>query len=550
MKIRSSQLLAASLFHCFLLLSCRLTDSSKEVDTILYNATIYTVDSAFMVQEAMAIREGKIVALGTNQDILGTYQPHQSIDVQGGYIYPGLHDAHCHFYNLGQNKQWADLVGTKSFEEVVRRLKEFRASNPSAAWLLGRGWDQNDWEVKEFPTKELLDEAFPNVPVKLVRIDGHAILVNQKALNLAGITAETQVEGGEIKLQFGKPTGVLVDNAMSLIDKIIPPPSKEEIKANLKAAEQECLQHGLTAVTDAGLPFSVIQAISEMQQRGQLAIRISAMVLPSELPFWQANGKIREDRLRVHSVKIYADGALGSRGACLLAPYSDAPQTNGFLLKSPEELEKNVRDFAQLDFQINTHCIGDSANRIMLTIYSKYLKTSNDKRWRIEHAQVVHPNDFSFYGKYNIIPSMQPTHATSDMYWAKDRLGKERIKYAYALKDLMRQNGIIALGSDFPVEEVNPFLGLYAAVVRQDTKGFPQGGFQMENALDRESALKGMTIWAAYATFWEKEIGSLEVGKWADFIITDQNLMEIPAEMLKNMTVKETWIGGKRVFKK
>ncbi|MCS6832489.1 MAG: amidohydrolase family protein, partial [Flammeovirgaceae bacterium] len=331
---------------------------------------------------------------------------------------------------------------------------------------------------------------------------------------------------------------------------IIPPPSKEEIKANLKAAEQECLQYGLTTVTDAGLPFSVIQAISEMQQRGQLAIRISAMALPTELPFWQANGKIIENKLRVHSVKIYADGALGSRGACLLAPYTDAPHTKGFLLKSPEELEKIVNDFAQLNFQINTHCIGDSANRLMLTIYGKYLKTTNDKRWRIEHAQVVHPQDFELYRRYSIIPSMQPTHATSDMYWAKNRLGKERLKSAYALKDLMNQNGIIALGSDFPVESVNPFLGIYAAVVRKDTKGFPTEGFQMENALDRISSLKGMTIWAAYATFWEKEIGSLEVGKWADFIITTQDIMEIPADELKNVTVKETWIAGKRVFKK
>jgi hypothetical protein len=520
----------------------------ENVDTIFYHAKIYTVDSIFSIQEALAIKDGKVIAIGKNKEIKQKYKANQVIDASNRFIYAGLHDAHCHFFGLGENKQWADLVGAKSFEETVQKLQNFRKDNPTQSWLSGRGWDQNDWEIKDFPTKDMLDEFFPDVPVKLIRIDGHAMLVNQKALELAGINENTKVEGGEIRLKFGKPTGVLIDNAMNLIDKVVPEMEKEEIKKALLAAEKECFAHGLTTVTDAGLPYNIIQLIHELQMQNILKIRLNIMAVPNDFEYWKQQGKLSTPKLKVQGFKIYADGALGSRGACLLEPYSDVPETKGFLLSSPQALDELIGRIHKINFQINTHCIGDSSNRLILNLYGKYLQGKNDLRWRIEHAQVVNVNDFYLYNQYNIIPSVQPTHATSDMYWAEKRLGKNRIKGAYAFQQLLEQNQLIALGSDFPVEHVNPLYGFHAAITRQDAQNYPEGGFEIANALDRVQTLKGMTIWAAYASFWEKEIGSLEVGKYADFIILNEDIMTISPEKTRNVKIKETWVQGERVY--
>jgi predicted amidohydrolase YtcJ len=518
---------------------------STRVDLIVHNAVVYSVDSAFTTHQAFAIQDGAFVAVGSNDDILGQYEADSMIDAGGKAIYPGFYDPHSHFMGLGGKLDAADLVGTTSYEEIVEKLKAFRAANPDRAWLTGRGWDQNDWADTRFPDKALLDAAFPDIPVYLTRIDGHAALVNSKALELAKVTGSSQVEGGLVELKNGQPTGVLVDNAQRLVGQVIPDRTKEEKIQMLQAAEKSCLTYGLTTVSDAGLSRSDIDLIDEMHKNGSLKIRDYAMisVSPENLDYYLPKGPYQTDRLTVRSFKIYADGALGSRGACLIQPYADDPST-GFLLTPAATMDGYFARIADSQFQANTHCIGDSSNRLVLDLYGKYLKGPNDRRWRIEHAQIVSKADVPKFGRYSVIPSVQPTHTTSDMYWADERLGPERIKTAYAFKDLLQENGHIALGSDFPVEFVNPLYGFHAAVARVDDKGYPAGGFQMENALSREEALRGMTIWAAYANFEDKTRGSIEKGKFADFVILEKDIMKIPLTEIRAVKVVRTVVGG------
>ncbi|MBT8283799.1 MAG: amidohydrolase [Flavobacteriaceae bacterium] len=511
---------------------------------MLINAHIYTVNDSFDTAEALAVKEGKIIALGTNEEIQGKYQGDKVIDASGKTVIPGLIDAHCHFYGLGLNQLKVDLVGTGSYEEVLERVKKFQDQNPSN-FIQGRGWDQNDWEVKEFPTKEELDALFPDIPVALERVDGHAYLVNQKALDLAGINQATTVQGGEIIKKNGKISGVLIDNPMAMIDKIIPPPTREmNIKA-LKDAEELCLDYGLTTVNDAGLMKSTIELIDSLQQEGELSIRVYAMVSnsPENVDHFLKKGIVKTDRLNVRSVKVYGDGALGSRGAALREPYSDQPGHFGAMVTPVEDIEALAMRIAASDYQMNTHAIGDSANIAVLRAYKKALAGKDDRRWKIEHAQVISAEDFDYF-KEGIIPSIQPTHATSDMYWAEDRLGPERVIGAYAFKTLLDKAGMVALGTDFPVEKVSPFLTFYASVARKDLEGYPEGGFQMNDALSREETLKGMTLWAAYSNFEEDEKGSLEVGKVADFVILSEDIMEIPLEKIPDLEAEKVFING------
>lgn len=527
------------------LLSC--SNKQEWVDLVVYNANIYTVDSSFSVCQSMAINKGKIVAIGTNEEIKTKYNSSNLMDAEGKTIFPGFIDAHCHFLGYGLGLQRADLVGTKSFEEVIQRLPSpTEESFRSGTWVIGRGWDQNDWDKKEYPSNEKLNSLFPNTPVFLKRIDGHAALVNEAALRLAGISEKTKISGGEFILKDGKLTGVLIDNAVDLVSKVIPQPSKEQIRKALLLAQKNCFAVGLTTVDDAGLLKNDIDIIDELQKKGDLKMRVYAMLSDdaSNYAYYLKAGPYKTDKLNVHSFKFYADGALGSRGACLLQEYTDKKNWKGFLLSDKKHFEEYAKIMAEKEFQMNTHCIGDSSDRIIAQIYIQNQKP--DSRWRIEHAQVVNVNDFSLFK--NIIPSVQPTHATSDMYWAEERLGKERVKGAYAYKDLLKAAGLVALGTDFPVEDISPFKTFFAAVVRKDSKGFPQGGFQMENALSREETIKGMTIWAAYSNFEEKEKGSLEPGKFADFIILDTDLMKCkPEEILKTKVLK-TYVGGEMVF--
>lgn len=520
----------------------------QKVDLIIANATIYTVDSTFSKANSMAIANGKIVAVGTKQDIDGKYEASNNIDAEEKFIYPGFIDPHCHFLGYGTTLSNASLSGAKTWSEVVERLVEHEKSFPSK-WAQGRGWNQNEWDVKEFPTKDLLDKAFPNKPVYIVRIDGHAAIANSVAIMMAKIDEKTKVNGGELIIKDGKLTGVLVDNAIELVRKIIPELS-ESIKAKaLQRAQENCFAVGLTSVSDAGLELKEVLLVDSLQKSNILKMRVYAMLTPTQENFnhFLANGVYLTDYLTVRSIKLYADGALGSRGALLKKPYSDAPNTKGLLVEPIEKLSAYCDLAYKAGYQVNTHCIGDEAVQLTLDMYSKHLKTKNNLRWRIEHSQVVDPSDISKYGNFSIVPSIQTTHATSDMTWADERLG-DRIKNAYAYQDLLKQNGWLPNGSDFPIENINPLYGFYAGVARKDLNGEPKEGFQMENAITREQALRAMTIWAAKSNFEENSRGSLEVGKWADFVILDTDLMNANESDLPKSKVISTFVGGEIVY--
>lgn len=544
-----------SSYHLLAIFLCQLTlvfcscQAPKKVAMIVHHAVIYTADKNFTVQEAMAIDNGKIIAIGNNDTILKNYQADTSIDAAGKFVYPGLIDAHCHFTGYATDMWKCDVTGTSSFEEIITILKKY-ALTAKTTWLYGRGWDQNDWPVKTFPDKRMLDSMFPDRPVFLKRIDGHAALANQQALDIAGITAATRVEGGSVELNNGQPTGLLLDNAMDLVETKIPLITDALAQQYFLQAQDSCFQYGITGVHDCGIGEHTVKLVDEAQQKAALKMKIFALLSDSAQYYesWIKRGPYKTDRLHVGGFKVYADGALGSRGACLLQPYSDKKDWYGFLLNSETHLKEIAAKLINTNFQLCTHAIGDSANRVVLETYSGALKGSNDKRWRIEHAQVVNENDVALFGKYKIVPSVQPTHATSDMYWATERLGEQRLKNAYAYKQLLDQNGWMPLGTDFPVEDINPFKTFYAAVARMDSNGFPAGGFQTSGALSRKEALLGMTIWAARAAFEEREKGSLEPGKAADFFIVDLDIMNCEIKELPRLKVTATFINGEKVF--
>jgi len=557
--------------------------NKQEVDLIVHNAVVYTVDSSFSTAQSFAVKDGRFVAVGNNDDILANYESKEIIDAQGKAIYPGFIDSHCHFYEYGRGLQELDLVGTKSFDEILEKVKSYSKTN-SNEWIVGRGWDQNDWDKKEYPDRYQLDKLFPNTPVFLERIDGHAALVNAEALRRANIKSNTRVNGGVIEIDLitkeqggedvwldkelaeeiahmqypiAMPSGILVDNAVQLVKQVIPKPKRSEVEKALLIAQANCFEVGLTTVDDAGLMKRTVDVIDEMQKAGTLKMRIYAMLSDSieNLNYYLKSGPYKTDRLNVRSFKYYADGALGSRGACLMQPYSDMQDEQGFLLNTTAYFDSMAIVMRDKGFQMNTHCIGDSAVRqLRLTYFNTLISNSTASpapmsfRWRIEHAQVVNSFDQKFFS--GIIPSIQPTHATSDMYWAEERLGKERVKHAYAYNDLLKAAGMIAIGTDFPVENINPLYSFYAAVARKDLKGYPQSGFQMENALSRENTLRGMTIWGAFANFEEKEKGSIEVGKFADFILLENDIMKCEIDKTPTVKVLSTFINGEKVFEK
>jgi predicted amidohydrolase YtcJ len=522
------------------------------VDLVIYNAKVYTVSPDSAMAEAFAVQDGKFVEVGSSDFIRTKYKATREIDAGGKPVYPGFIDAHAHFSRYAETLEQADLVGTTSFGEVVARLQSQRQHYPGSAWLQGRGWDQNDWPSREFPSNDTLNRLFPEVPVLIVRVDGHAALANARALALAGITAATQVSGGVIEKKNGRLTGLLVDNAVDLVAVKIPVLKSTELRRALQAAQARCFAVGLTTIVDAGLEKPVVDLVDSMHREGALKMRVYAMLNPSERnkQYYYKNGPYQTERLNVRSFKIYADGALGSRGACLLHPYHDKPAETGFLLQTRDYYRQTAKEIYQTSFQMNTHAIGDSANRFILDTYGALLKGKNDRRWRIEHAQVVNPADVAKFGLYSILPSVQPTHATSDMYWAGDRLGPDRISHAYAYRTLLKQNKLLPLGSDFPVEDINPLFGFHAVVARQDAKSYPAGGFQKNNALSRQDALRGMTTWAAYANFEEKEKGSIEHHKYADFVVLEQDIMTLPENRLRQVKVSRTFVNGEEVFAK
>lgn len=540
----------------------------EQADMIVCNGVVYTVDSAFSTATAFAVKDGKIIAVGKTEDIKVRYAAAEIVDAQGMAVYPGFIDAHSHFTGYGRSLFEVNLYDCNDWAEAVERIKAFATEHPNEPWIRGRGWDQNKFPGKEYPTNKELNELFPDKPVMVQRVDGHAAIANAKALTLAGVTATTKLAGGEITVVKGQLTGLLIDNAVDLITAVIPKANKEVYEKWLTAAQQNCFAQGLTMVSDCGLLYHDITMIDTLQREGRLDMRMYVMLSDDTITYKQymeartvamrggnadvvkryvGNGPYKTEKLFVKGVKAYADGALGSRGACLLQHYTDKPEWGGFLLSAPAHYDSLAQLLSGTDFQLCTHAIGDSGNRMALNVYTKHLGGKNDKRWRIEHAQVVNPADFHLFGESSIVPSVQPTHATSDMYWAEDRVGTDRLKGAYAYKQLLDQNGWLPLGTDFPVEDISPIKTFYAAVARMDAKGFPEGGFLKENALTREQALRGITIWAAKASFMENEVGSIEVGKSADFVIVDRDLMKVGEKEVLEAKVNGTYMGGKRV---
>ena len=540
-----------------LCISIFISSCSKKqgADMLVFNATIYTVDSMFTTAEAMVILDGKILATGKVAELEKIYAVKEKLDAEGKFIYPGFIDAHTHFVRYGLGLKKIDLTDTNSWADVVAKVKAFAAINKDG-WIIGRGWDQNHWTIKEFPTNAELNALFPDRPLLLSRVDGHAAIANQKALDIAQIKAGDKLVGGIVEVApsagLSKLTGLLVDNAVDLVSSKIPAATDEQYKNLLIDAQNNCFAVGLTTVDDCGLDAADVEKIKILQSKGNLKMRMYVMLSDDKnnYSYLEKTGIIKTERLNVRSFKVYGDGALGSRGACLLEPYSDKANHYGFLLSNPAHFDSVANWIAQKGFQMCTHAIGDSGNRAILNIYAKYLKGKNNQRWRIEHAQVINKNDFNLFGENSIVPSVQPTHATSDMRWAELRLGSERVKGAYAYKQLLQQNGWLPLGTDFPVEDISTFKTFYAAVIRKDAKGWPDTGYQMENALSREETLKGMTVWAAKANFEEKEKGSLEIGKLADFIILDADIMKVSPDKLLGIHVIKTFIGGEKVYEK
>ena len=540
-----------SILSCLTILLIGSCSESLDADLIVHNALIYSVNDQMETYEAMAIKDGRIIELGPEHQILNKYKSNEIRDVQKAVIYPGFIDAHSHFLGYGLTSSQLDLIGTTSFEDVLNRIDSYHSKNEST-WIQGRGWDQNDWETSNFPDNDLLEDRFPNLNIALKRIDGHAILVSKSVLKAAGINKSTTINGGLIVLgEDGEPTGVLLDKAISLLDAIIPAPGIEQKTAALLSAEKDCFAVGLTSVCDAGLEVDEVDLIQRLQQDGKLVMRVNAMYSAKpEILSNYTNLGIKTESLTAKTIKVYCDGALGSRGARLVDVYTDDTTSNGFFITPADSISNWAKMCNEAGFQLAVHCIGTDGNKVTLDEMGKVLGGTNDKRWRIEHAQVVHPDDRSKFGEYNILPSMQPTHATSDMYWAEKRLGSNRVSWAYSLKSLMSQNGMIPLGTDFPVEEISPLNTFYSAVFRSDLEGFPAGGFNMDEGLTREEALKGMTIWAAMSSFDEEIKGSLEVGKLADFVILDKDILSCEKQDILNTNIIATYLSGKTVYEK
>lgn len=527
---------------------------SEQADLILHNATVLTMTGVGQdvgQEQAIAVRAGRIVGVGKEREILNRFRSPRRLDLRGHVVMPGLVDAHAHFLGYAEGLTQVDLVGTASWAEVVERVAAFGQTS-SLPWVIGRGWDQNDWPNPVWPTRAVLDSLFPDRPVFLARIDGHAAIANGAALAAAGLDVTSQFDGGElVRTQDGSLSGVLIDAAVAPVEAVVPPLDDATRLAALQSAEARLFEAGLTAVVDAGLGVEDLAFLERAYASGELRIRTWAWAsdTPESHAHWLQRGPLNADRFSVKGFKFYLDGALGSRGAVLLAPYSDRPDWHGLRLESDlDALRSRFAALRDAGFQVATHAIGDSANRVALQLYAEVLEGMNDRRWRIEHAQVVAKSDIPTFAENAIIPSVQPTHATSDMYWAGLRLGRNRLQRAYAYRDLQGALGLLALGTDFPVEDIDPRKTFYAAVARRDLKGEPQAGFQIDQALTPEDALRGMTLWAALASFEEDGLGTIETGKWADFTVVDRNWLNVdPSEVLTSEVVA-TVVAGDLVY--
>ena len=532
----------------------------QPADLIVTNARIHTADANRPFAEALAVRGGRVAFVGSARGARALAGPNtRVVDLDGHTVVPGMVDAHAHLLGLGSALRRVDLVGTRSYDEVITRVVERARSTPAGEWIQGRGWDQNDWADTRFPTHEALSRAVPDHPVYLTRVDGHAALVNARALALAGVTAATpDPDGGRLLRDAdGNPTGVLIDNAEDEVARVIPAPSRDELREAVLAAVAEVSRWGLTGVHDAGVSADVIDVYEELARQGRYDLRNYVMIRSGDetLARYFARGPqsaLHDGRLWIRAIKISSDGALGSRGAALLEAYSDDPENRG-LITTPFE---RVRDVAvralQNGFQLNVHAIGDRANRMVLDAFEEALTTvpTADHRFRVEHAQIVHYQDIPRFAELDVIPSMQGSHQTSDMYWAMDRLGWTRVRGAYAWRSFLETGVVIPNGSDFPVESPNPLISFKAFVTRRDADGWPAGGWFPEQRTTREEALKSMTLWPAYAAFMEDVAGSLTAGKYADFVVLDQDIMSIDAERILDTKVLMTVLGGDVVYER
>lgn len=526
--------------------------------TLIHNAQIYTMDRGFSTAAAMLFDDtGKIHNVGDEQAMLDAFPDARRIDLQGKTVIPGLIDSHAHLYGLAISLSQAQLRDTASKEEVIQRLRQHEQHLSAGDWLLGRGWDQNDWPLKEFPSRQDLDTAFPGRPVWLRRIDGHAGWANSAALAMVDrdLSGDWQPQGGFIHRDTdGESTGVLIDGAMALVQNVVPEISTELLQASLDLALQQMVSLGLTGVHEMGISQSILELYQARIAAGQFPSRVYAFTdgAGQTLDWLCGNGTVEDGsgRLIMRAVKLYIDGAMGSRGAALLADYSDDAGNSGLLFMSAEELEASIDKALACGFQVGIHAIGDGGNRVALDALESVIQRypDNPGRHRVEHAQTLTAADIPRFSELNIIAAMQPTHATSDMYWIEDRLGPQRVRYTYAWRSLLDSGARLALGSDFPVEQVNPMLGVYAAITRQDVTGWPQGGWYSHENLSREEAVRGFTLDAAYASFMENSVGSLESGKRADFIVLDKNIFKVETSEIHTIKVLQTWLDGEVVY--
>jgi predicted amidohydrolase YtcJ len=525
---------------------------------VLHNANIHTLDAANPTAGALAWDDdGRIVAVGSSEELLQQFPQAKRVDAAGRTVLPGLIDAHAHLLNLGKSLLNANLAGADSKEEILQRLTAFAVELPADAWLLGRGWDQNRWPEREFPTAADLDQAFPDRPVWLERVDGHAGWANSAAMRAVqrDLGGEWQPDGGRILREDGRPTGVFIDNAMALLDAASPAPGTAAMELALRRALAESVRHGLTGVHDMGVSLPELALMRRFADAGQLPLRVTAYADGDNamLTALCALGPLqhRGGRLQMRGVKLYADGALGSRGAALLDDYSDEPGHRGLLVTAPEDLETAMRKAKACGLQVAAHAIGDGANRSVLELFERVLgaDAKGDHRWRVEHAQVVSVDDIPRFRALGVVASMQPTHATSDMPWAGDRVGPDRLAGAYSWRSFLDAGVRLPFGSDFPVEAVEPMFGLYATVTRQDEKGNPPGGWLPGERLSLLEALHGFTTEAAFAGFAEQSVGRLAVGLRADFIVLDSNPFAIRPEALRTLPVRSTWVDGREVYR-
>ena len=551
-------LLGAAVLAAPLALSAQTVAPKAPADLIVTNARVYTADDARPLVEAFAVRDGRIAFVGSQREAAVLKGPNtRVVDAGGRTVIPGMVDAHAHFSGLAQTLRSVDLTGTSSLAEVIARVVAKSKSVPAGTWITGRGWDQNDWGVTDFPTHDALTAALPDHPVLLERVDGHATYANMAAMKAAGVTAASKapVGGQIIKDAKGNPTGVFVDNASDVLEAKVPAPTAAEYKSALKEAIALMHSWGLTGMHDAGATRTAIDTYEELAKAKELNLRLYVMIGDDKaaLDHYFAKGPqsaMYDGQLWVRAVKLYADGAMGSRGAALLEPYSDDPNNSGLLKSTQEHIREVAERGLKAGFQINSHAIGDRGNRVVLDAYEQALRTvpSVDHRFRVEHAQILHYDDIPRFAQLGVIPSMQASHQTSDMYWIGKRLGPTRLYGAYAWQSLLQTGVVIPNGSDFPVEQVNPLISFHASIARQDARDWPAGGWFPEQKMSREDALRSMTIWPAYSGFQESSMGSITAGKLADFVILDTDIMRVPAEMVMKTRVVSTWVGGKAVF--